>query len=153
MAQAIPTPITPTTRRKARGMIARTTAAPEDPIFAAIERHRRAAADYVASTARKFDLEEGSTEWRKADAENSRALDEEAAAFTALFVTPPTSFAGIAEVLAYADAKEWPTDRSGDGSETTTVLTGGYERDGRPLEAARKFLTMIARTQRGLLAA
>jgi hypothetical protein len=152
MAQAIPTPIIPTTRRKARRIVARTIAAPDDPIFAAIERHRWASADYVASTTCMNALEERSAEWKHANAENCRDAAAETAAFTALLTTAPTTLAGVAAVLEYANSKEWPDDHSGAGRRNT-IIEGGYNRGDHALEATQTFLTMIARTQRKLLAA
>jgi hypothetical protein len=121
-------------------------AAEPDPIFAAIEAHRRGIKRYMEDLA--FDMHLASHE--KTDETEERidaSFDRHAAELLALFTTKPTTMAGVAAILDYVTQPAY-SDREGDDWEDTvigdTLQCGADTRLSDLGLAARGFLNRIA---------
>lgn len=96
-----------------------TIAASADPAFAAIAKHRQASADHLASIYAVDRAEQGTDAWDDAVDLNEACCFAAQDAAWGLVRTIPTTLAGIAAVLQYAnevedEGDEWPdTDATG----------------------------------------
>jgi hypothetical protein len=117
-----------------------------DPIFAVITEHRAAQEDADA-TCNAGDLNGDE------DPNKERAMDRAFAAELPLFVTSPTTIAGVGALLEYvgSDAHEqW----QGDDDQVATVISyaHGWDNSAEIVEAARTFPRRIGATLRSLIA-
>jgi hypothetical protein len=119
---------------------------PADPIFAVIAEHRAAQEDlYKSFAANELDTED--------DPNKQRAADREDGTWLPLFVTEPTTVAGVAALLEYvgSDAHEQWQDYRDDGL-IYTVLSYASELTHGLGEATRTFPRRIGATLRSLIA-
>jgi hypothetical protein len=151
-----------------------------DPIFAAIERNRAALRAWQAAIDRRGAPREmipevrrrwwpaycaDAPEWIEANTALIEAYEELDKALEAMLSTPPTTIAGVADLLDYVSKEEWelagadPNEWSGTILEN--ALAGGHdqvlvENPACIVEGVRKaaanFLPMIATTLRSLTA-
>jgi hypothetical protein len=158
-----------------------------DPIFAAIERHRAALRGWVAATDRRWRLHQmipearrrwesgerphfctDAPEWIGANTALIEAYEELDKALEVVLSTPPTTVAGVADLLDYVSKEEWEVAgavEEGGGEWYGTILENALEGDhdqglvenpACTVEAVRKaatnFLPIIAATLRTLTA-
>jgi hypothetical protein len=95
-----------------------------DPIFAAVETHKQANADWSGAMARhNAELEKLGPghldEEASTFAESEAAGDREGKAYSAFWKTSPTTIAGMAAYFQYLQSPRWPRDD--DPSEATII--------------------------------
>jgi hypothetical protein len=138
-----------------------------DVIFAAIERHRAAVRGWLAAIERRWEFYDDAPEWIEANTAFFAAAKELDKALEAVLSTPPTTIAGVADLLDYvgreewevAGADEWADDLDGTILENAFVGDHGLGFVENPacidegvLKAAPNFLPMIAASLRSLTA-
>jgi hypothetical protein len=125
-----------------------------DPIFAAMERHRAALRGWLAM---------GDRVWQeKLPPEVETVIEELHKALEAVLSTPPTTIAGVADLLDYVGRDAWElaislksadADLRDEGDFYGTVLENAFEHSVEGLQkAAANFLQMVAATLRSLTA-
>ena len=120
----------------------------DDPIFALIERHRRATRAFSAAVSNKDKVQAAHWPWSDAperiaaDAQYDAASDARQEA-TDLLSTQPSTIAGAAAVLDYVNEPSCGEERD----DKDTILVEAFETSE---EAALAFLPMVASTLRGL---
>ncbi len=164
-----------------------------DPIFAGIERHRAAVRGWLAAIDRRWALRQiipkarrrleagekpdrctvlrallflhvDAPEWIAANTVFLAAVEELAEALEAVLSTPPTTIAGVADLLDYVGREEWEVapevewvNEQLDGTILEIAIKGGrdqwlVEKVEGVRKAAVNFLPMIATTLRSLTA-
>jgi len=146
-----------------------------DPIFAAIERHRAALRGWLAADDRRRVLwdviPKVGRQWIEANTALIEATEELDKALEVVLSTPPTTIAGVADLLDYVSRYPWEVAGAGACSEQANecygtilqnALVEGYSVDGVVEQAAGvahalqkaavNFLPMIAATLRSLTA-
>jgi hypothetical protein len=142
-----------------------------DEIFAAIERHRAAVRGSLAAIDRRGRLRQiipearrrwesdekpgrctDAPEWIEANTAIIEADEELDKALEAVLSTPPTTIAGVADLLDYVSREEWEVVGAGELADdySETILENALERGLR--KAAANLLPMIATTLRSLTA-
>ena len=118
----VPVPIE-AAARDGSAIPARASTPPEpDPIFAAIERHRKACAAYADAALAEDRLEPAKPWYPEAEADLARANDEEDEAALALTDTSPTTIAGMVALLRHV------FEHNGKGNTTTYTNEDGHNR-------------------------
>jgi hypothetical protein len=134
-------------------LLRRATGEP-DPIFAAIDRHRAALRGWLAA---------GEQVWQEMiPPEVETAVEELHKALEALLSTPPTTIAGVADLLDYVGRDAWElvislksadADLCNSGDFDGTVLENAFGSSVEGVQkAADNFLQMVAATLRSLTA-
>jgi hypothetical protein len=114
----------------AGGTVANTVAlaiprtADADPIFAVIERHRVAVAEYNKAEAISGNIVGGSQDWKVTWAVTSAAMDRKADLLEAVLRAQPTTMAGVIALLEHLGQDEFlGVDWGGDEHDRETLLS------------------------------